>query len=156
MTDVDDEHLAALRERIRQLADEFPSRTAAAEAAGLSKQQLHNVMTGRNRPSLLPMAQLAAARGRSLDWLVTGDRTPSVDYDPELLGAIVDTLARVYEEEGVKLPPVELGRLAAHEHRVITATTTNPDERRVAVRLAAERVRLALRTEEPARRKPGA
>jgi DNA-binding phage protein len=154
---------AELGARIRAVVQRFPGQAEAAEVASISTQSLHNLMTGKSLPSLIPLSRLAAAAGIRLEWIATGDppmlapnkggRPP---LDRELLARIFDALARVYREEKVNLPDVELGRLAGDEYDAIVASTEDADERMTMVKLVAEKHRRALRTEHPASRKRGA
>lgn len=149
----DDDHAAleALRERIRELVARFPTRARAAQVAGISPQQLHNLVSGRNKPSLLPMARLTAAAGESMDWLVRGSRSPPTAVDQELLGWVIDDLARVYREEGIEPAAGELGQVAAREYTAAAAAAAL-DEQHLTTHLTTERLRLVLRAEDPGSR----
>lgn len=62
----------ALAERIVQLLDLYPTRRAAAAAAGVSTDQITRYAQGRSAPPFEVMARLARGPGVSLDWLATG------------------------------------------------------------------------------------
>jgi transcriptional regulator with XRE-family HTH domain len=63
--------------------------------------------------------------------------------DPELLGRVVDRIARVYRELRIELPPLELGRLAAEKYAEISRQTEDREEWAPALDLMAIRVRKA-------------
>lgn len=64
--------LAELGTRISAVADLYQSRKSAADAAGISTDQLARYMRGENAPSVMAVVGLAAGKSISLDWLVTG------------------------------------------------------------------------------------
>jgi len=108
--------------------------------------------------------------GVSADWLLTGEgqmligaaeapaappeQASRVEIDEELHGRVVDGISRVHAEEGVRLPPVELGRIAARTYADLVNAYGDPDEQRVGLKLALEQLRRQLRAPiEPAQRK---
>lgn len=64
--------LDGLPDRIVQLLDLYPTRRAAAVAAGVSTDQITRYAQGRSAPPFEVMARLAKGPGISLDWLATG------------------------------------------------------------------------------------
>jgi len=170
--ELSEEERVALGKRVRVLVEAVgTTQAAAAEIAGVSVQQLGRVMRAKNAPSLVPLARLAEATGISLDWVATGEgpqrrgdpesvrpREVPAPTDPELFGRLVDGIGRAYRDAGVRLPPIELGRIAAEEYDTIASAISDPEERRIAARLTAERIRRELRDDDRARstRKRGA
>jgi transcriptional regulator with XRE-family HTH domain len=152
---------SGLGKRIREMVEVVGSNAEAAAVAGISVDQLSRLTAGTSSPSFLAVGRLAERTGFSLNWVMSG-RGPryaasaAKATDPELLGRVVDAIARVYREEKVNLPDVELGRLAGEEYDAIVAATEDADERTTMVKLVAEKHRRALRTEHPASRKRGA
>lgn len=53
------------------------SRKKAAEAAGISTDQLARYINGVSQPALQPIAKLCDAAGVGLEWLVTGEGEPT-------------------------------------------------------------------------------
>lgn len=68
---------AALGERIREVVEKIGSRNLAAEIAGVTTQQLRNLIAGKSAPSLLVMARLAERAKVSLDYVAFGQMGPS-------------------------------------------------------------------------------
>lgn len=61
-----------LAARVALLVGLFPTRRAAAAAAGVSTDQVGRYVAGQNAAPFPVMARMAAAQGVSLDWLATG------------------------------------------------------------------------------------
>ncbi|HEY2070680.1 MAG TPA: S24 family peptidase [Rhizomicrobium sp.] len=59
-------------ERIGWLLDQFPTRAAAADVAGVNRDQLAKYVTGAAKPPLEVIARLCNAKGASIEWLATG------------------------------------------------------------------------------------
>ena len=59
-------------DRLREIADQFPSRKKAAAAADVSLDQLQRYLRGDNAPSFFAVARLCHAQNYSLDWLGVG------------------------------------------------------------------------------------
>lgn len=134
----DAEQLRKLGERIRVVADNIDSRSMAAEVAGITTQQLRNLIAGKSAPSLLVIGRLCDETGYSLDWVCTGEgaprradssATPSTPpLDPNLFGRILDAIAKAYKEAGVDISHVELGRLAAIDYQAFSPLASTEDE----------------------------
>lgn len=84
-----------LSERIRAVVDSFPSRVTAAEVAQVSPQQIHNLMTGKNNPTLMPIARMAIARGFRLEWVATGDPPMMTPTKRAHVAPVLETAARL-------------------------------------------------------------
>ena len=63
----------ALVERIRTVADLYPTREATAESAGVSNTQLNRYLTGRAKISLIVALRLAGPQVFSMNRHATGD-----------------------------------------------------------------------------------
>jgi transcriptional regulator with XRE-family HTH domain len=59
-------------QRLRHIADTFPTRRDAAAAAGISTDQLTRYLRGENQPTFQAMQKLCLAAGMSLLWLASG------------------------------------------------------------------------------------
>lgn len=144
-----------LGKRIAEACDSLGlERQEVAERLGISRKQLHRIIQGTSDPTAHTLTRIVELTGYSADYLLTG-RIPE-GADPELLGVLVDGLRRVYLDEGVHLPDVELGRLAAIGCGAISARTRDPQERKELAREALELHRRRLREESPGRRSHGA
>lgn len=138
---------------------------AFAKAAGLKSSTYQALTTGRS-PTLDTLVIIANSLGVNVGWLATGEgpkylsepgkqadfggfsehQAPYVaGPDPELLGRIVDVVARVHREERVRLPDVDLGRVAAERYAEVAAMATDPEEWPALLDLVAVRVRRAVR-----------
>lgn len=116
------------------------------------------IESGRNVPSGETLLKIAAL-GFNPGWILTGQgcmRTEDpgemggsearVDpagagVDPELMGRVVDTIARVAKAGGASIPPIDLGRRAAEKYTELVAATANPDERLAMLKLLAVQLR---------------
>mgnify|MGYP001942471148 FL=1 len=148
-----------LARRIRALVEAIGTQSAAAETAGLTPRQLSRMLSAEAAPSLLPVAKLASAAGKSLDWVAYG-ATSAPDrerVDPVLVGHLVEGVLTAHRAEGVLVSEGEIGQIVADEYDVIVSTVTDPSERRAAARVGVERLRRALRAraESNVRRKRG-
>lgn len=104
-------------------------------------------------PQLSVLSALVALYGVTLDWAVNGTEGGNIAprrTNGELLGRITDVIAKVYREEGVALPDLDLGRLAAEDYDA--AHEASPDEWQGILRFIAARRRQDLRTESMGRR----
>lgn len=66
-------------QRLRHIADHFPTRRDAAQAAGISVDQLTRYLRGENQPSFQAMQKICAAAHMSLVWLATGQGARETD-----------------------------------------------------------------------------
>ncbi len=138
---------------------------AFAKAAGLKPSTYQALTTGRS-PTLDTLVMIASSLGVNIRWLATGegpiypaetdDTTDPMEQessgtrrsgslDPELLGRVVDRISKVYREEGLRLPDVDLGRLAAEKYDEIALLAEDPDEWAGFLEVMDTRVRKAIR-----------
>lgn len=149
------------------------SQRAMAEKAGLSPRAWQAFENGTNVPSGQTLIKLAEL-GFNTDWILTGRGTMSFDDTetpesaelasdtlsnplksvsnkalivsaPELLAKINDTINRVYRDEGGRISPADMGRIAADKYAAILNTSDDPDERLVMVRLFETELRSQIR-----------
>ena len=64
--------MTELGDRLLLVLDCFPNRRTASTIAGISVDQLHAYVKGRNAPPFIVVARLAMAARVSLDWLASG------------------------------------------------------------------------------------
>lgn len=69
--------------RLGTLINDFPSRQEAADVAGVVPDQLARYIRGDARPTFETVANLAAARGFSLDWVASGHGEPRQGVAPQ-------------------------------------------------------------------------
>lgn len=115
--------------RIGELAEALGTRINAATVAELSTDQLSRYINGEGEISLQPVARLAAATGKTLDWVWSGREPPLADdfvlvprYDVRAAGGagaivhseqIVDHLA--FKREWLRQQGLVAGRSALIE-----------------------------------------
>lgn len=142
-------------DRLRGMVAESSSERAFAREVGIPQGTLRGLLAGKS-PTLETLTAIVSAKGVEYRWLATGAgpqfagqgvprRIPTASFDAELLGRVVDKVARVYREEGVRLQDVELGRIAAERYAEIVEFSDDPDERLGFVEVVAARVRKAIR-----------
>jgi transcriptional regulator with XRE-family HTH domain len=106
--------LKALGSRIGEVADLYPNRKSAAEAAGISTDQLARYLRGENQPGLLSMASLLKPHGISLDWLANGEgENRGKNLDAELLELILQTVEEALQKNDLVLTPDKKSKLVA-------------------------------------------
>lgn len=134
-----------------------------AAATGTSVSGVKKWLSGNTDPGWSGIVAAAAACQVSLDWLATGQepmRLPSDDrlsnqdsarpapLDEDLHGLVVEGVMDVYKEANARLPPRELGRLAARIYTDVVAACEGDDEdpvaRRAALRMALQQLRRDL------------
>lgn len=69
---------SSLAARIESVIERYPSKTAAAEAAGVTLQTLRSLTSGKNEPRLGTIARLAEGVRVRLGWIWDG-REPELD-----------------------------------------------------------------------------
>lgn len=102
----------ALAPRLRQVADLFPSREAAAAAAGVSRPQLNRYLNGTTKIPLIVTMRLADPYGVSIDWIASGQGAMFVDpadsVDARARARVVrisHDVDRLLRRDGLSLPP---------------------------------------------------
>lgn len=130
------------------------SKNAFAKLVGVSEGAIRQYLEG-SLPGIDKAAMIALRTGVRLNWLILGEgpkMAKALDqpgpsdptFDGELLGRVVDRVARVYRELGVSLPDVELGRLSAEKYAEIREIAADPEEWPPALDLMALRLRRAV------------
>ncbi|AFL75370.1 LexA family transcriptional regulator [Thiocystis violascens] len=87
-----------LYSRISAVSDLFETRKKAAEAAGISTDQLARYANGQSQPGLVPIAKMCDAAGVRLGWLWTGEgpmRTGGARPEPTAPAGIWEEFALV-------------------------------------------------------------
>lgn len=99
---IDEEEIGT---RIRAVADRYPSRQAAADAAGVSLISLRRYINGEVHPPFATLARLALPQGVSLHWLATGEGDWQAGSPAAAPCTCVDTLGNPVDlEEFVFIP----------------------------------------------------
>lgn len=136
---------------------------AFAKAAGLKPSTYQALTTGRS-PTLDTLVIIANSLGVNVGWLATGEgpkypempegsaeapkkmevpRAPTLDW--ELFGRVVDRVASVYREEGVRISNIDLGRLAAERYEEMAGFVGDPEEWPAFLDVIGSRVRKTIR-----------
>ena len=102
----------ALAERIRTVADLYPTREAAAESEGVSYPHLNWYLTGRDKISLITALRLAELHGISMDWFATGDgamyanvETPNQEQTIRLIRHVSNQADDILAVDGLSIEP---------------------------------------------------
>ena len=102
----------ALAERIRTVADLYPTREATAESAGASNPQLNRYLTDRANVSLIVAFRLAEPHGVSMGRLVTGDgamyanvETPNQEQTIRLIRHVSNQVDDILAADGLSIEP---------------------------------------------------
>ncbi|CAA0111697.1 Uncharacterised protein [Starkeya nomas] len=128
--------------------------------ADIGLATIKKIETSGNVPSGETLLKYARA-GFSPGWILTGagnmylDDAAAPDHDfhslrrgtaidGELMGRVVDAIARLYRELAISLSPVDLGRLSAEKYEEIAAASSDPAERMAMVKLMAVQLRKEL------------
>jgi transcriptional regulator with XRE-family HTH domain len=108
---------AELGARVSAVVELFDTRIKAAEAAGISTDQLARYASGESEVSFTPIARLCTAKGISLDWLATGEgdmngqsAVPQVNV--QLLSTAIEAIEELVNEEKLTLTPEKKGKSA--------------------------------------------
>jgi transcriptional regulator with XRE-family HTH domain len=138
-------------ERLRIAAKRAGGIDALAELTGTPRRTLGNYLAGRNEPKLSFLMAVSGLTGFSIDWLSgnvseepVGQAGP-FEIDDELMGRVTDAIARLYRDERVSLPAIDLGRLVARKYAEIVAATDDSEERFAMVKLIVTQLRADLR-----------
>jgi transcriptional regulator with XRE-family HTH domain len=143
--------------RLRELQGEMTGRSFA-QRLGIPASTYRALLAGHS-PTLDTLSAIREATGASIEWLATGDgpkwtaeigrqstTVPSVRFDPELLGRVVDRISRVYKDAGLRLQEIEKGRLAAEKYAEIADQADGEDEWPSLLDLMEVRLKKALQT----------
>ncbi|WP_133255999.1 hypothetical protein [Rhodopseudomonas palustris] len=128
----------------------------ASELIDTKAEQIAKWRDGRTRPPFFALMTLVSAAKLDLNWLATGDAPPRraaavpADIDDELFGRVFEAVQRLYKDERVSLPPINLGRIAARKYGEISAATADPVERGVMIKLIVEQLRAEIRAAQAA------
>ena len=102
--------IKALVERIRTVADLYPTREATAESAGVSNPQLDRYLTGRAKISLIVPLRLAEPQGISMKRLATGDgamyanfETPNQEQKIRLIRHVFNRVDDILVADGLSI-----------------------------------------------------
>lgn len=152
--------------RLRQAIPKGMTQQVFATKIGASVSGLRKWLAGDAEPGIGYLPRIAEVTGVSIEWLATGEgpmircektEPPQhesspvgnaallASHDEELMGRLVDGILAVYKEEGVGLPPRDLGRLAERMRIDLINDYDDPDERRIAVKAALSQLRRNLR-----------
>ncbi|SDH89369.1 helix-turn-helix domain-containing protein [Roseospirillum parvum] len=147
---------AALAGRLRAVREALGmSQRALSERLSGSTRGWQDYESGRSLPGTAVLAQLQRL-GVNINWVLTGEGEMMVrekalasdvpaKLDEEVHAHLIDGIIAVYREENVGLPPRDLGRLAARIHADLVAAYDDPDDRKVALKLALQHLRRDLR-----------
>lgn len=154
--------IEGLPARVRELIGDGSARSFA-HRVGINEGTLRSILKG-SIPQVDTLAEIAAGAGVEFKWLALGEG-PKISetfrvvqqitryadspplpkpLDPELFGRVVERIARVYREEGVRLPDIDLGRIAAERYAEVTELSAEPDEWPMFLEIIANRIRKAL------------
>jgi transcriptional regulator with XRE-family HTH domain len=128
-----------------------------AEALGIHYRTFQDQERGKTVPSAIVLQHLTSL-GINGQWLLTGEgsmhseatsptvEAPAVAIDQELHALVVDGILLIYKQENARLPPRDLGRLAARIHNDLIQTYADPDERKIGLKMALKQLQHALTT----------
>ena len=142
----------AFTERLRSAVTQSGGATYVAQHSGVPLSTLNNYLAGRSEPKRLALAALARALRRDLDWLLTGEASPTpaaasstARADVDLLDEITEAMLALYAELGRRPAHSALGRKCAQIHNAIATTAHDNAERHrmLALALALHRQELA-------------
>lgn len=125
-----------------------------AAKTGVSQRSVQGFEQGRGVPSgetLLKIAELGVNPGWLLmetgSMLLQGgavEEAAHYELDRELMGRVVDAIARLYRDLSISISPVDLGRLGAEKYEEIVAASGDQAERMAMVKLMAVQLRKEL------------
>lgn len=104
--------------RIATIVSRFPTKAAAAEAAGISVEQLNKWIRGDVKVATDGLKSLSDAVNADLSWLVTGDAVKTAAgsgfiaaVDFSIIGSKVgDLVVKTYRAHNVRLPDTALAQ----------------------------------------------
>ena len=141
-----------------------------ADALGIHYRTLQDQERGKTVPSATVLQHLTSL-GINGQWLLTGQgsmypesfatgqqpaesnqptqptqvATPGL-IDQELHALVLDGILMIYKQENARLPPRDLGRLAATIHNDLIQTYADPDERKIGLKMALKQLQRELTT----------
>lgn len=150
-----------LGRRIKIVIEEVGGSIKAAALIGVTYEQVSKWRDGKAKAPFFALAALAKAAGRSLDWLAYGSSgmlqsageagqfqgqrpAATASIDPELMGRVYDVIVRTYKDEGVSLPTIDAGRLAAEHYELVAGSVEGPDDWPPALKMLAAQLRKAI------------
>lgn len=134
----------------------------AADLLGIKKYAtVTSWCKGETRAPFEALATLAMEAGVSLDWLAYGRgemlqaagdaglfqgqrQAATASIDPELMGRVYDVIVRTYKDEGMSLPTIDAGRLAAEHYELVAASVEGPDDWPPTLKMLAAQLRKAI------------
>ncbi len=145
------------RDRFRQVLKRVGGLKGASELINVKAEQIAKWRDGTTRPPFFPLLTLVSAAKLDLNWLARGDSadiplpaTPPALIDDELFGRIFEAVQRLYKEEHVALPPVDLGRIVARKYAEIISATLDDAERGAMIKLIVTQLRAEIRAAKAA------
>lgn len=98
-------------DRLKLAIKESGGPKLAAERTGIPLGTLNKYLAGTSHPPFNNVVKLSQSLGRSLEWLATGEgegsggETSSMAINPSIFRQVGRLVAKVHQEEGVRLPP---------------------------------------------------
>lgn len=150
---------SALGDRIAKVADQYPTKTAAAEAAGVTLEQFNKWIGGEVKVPVDGLWRLARGAGIDFAWLCAGGAggddkvTPLPDSTGRMLREtplrdVLDALATVMAE-GVTFSPDRFADLVLDLHDYVIQERARQGAAAVDVAAVAGVIRLATRSPQP-------
>lgn len=136
------------RERFQLVLKRVGGLKGASELIATKGEQIAKWRDGKARPPFFSLLTLVSAAELDLNWLAMGGEraerprtaTPA-DIDDELFGRVFDAVQRLYKDQGMTVPPVDLGRTVARKYSEIIAATADPEERLTMIKLVVAQLR---------------
>lgn len=107
--------MGGLGDRIRRAADEIGGLTALADSTDIVRRTIGRYVSETTEPTFSTLISISRATGVRLEWLATGEGEMFADagkapppvraIDPALFRQVGRLVAKVHQEEGVRLPP---------------------------------------------------
>ncbi|MCW2246177.1 transcriptional regulator with XRE-family HTH domain [Azospirillum fermentarium] len=111
------------------MIDAYPSKSAAARAAGVTAEQLSRYVKGINRAPFDTLVKLCAPVGVSLDWVATGcgrmaaargQASGDLTMTETLLNNLIAGLEIHKARTGLRIPPLTQARLVVLYFRLLS------------------------------------
>jgi transcriptional regulator with XRE-family HTH domain len=138
-----------LEARIRRCVEIVGNGHSMSQKTGIPRSTLETYLTGKAEPKISRLVAIAQAAGVSINWLATGTGEEScvprssdkVTMDGDLSALIVDGIAAVYRQEGMKIEPAHLGRKAAQIYSSLVNAYCTPKDREIGLLALLEQLR---------------